>query len=446
MKVLIVSNGYPPGSYGGVETYSRDLARELQRRGHQVQVFHRASDPAAPDYTQQARSDGGIAITQVVNDHKQPQAFRDLYEDQTIQQIFSDVLDAFQPDIVHFNHLLALSVTLPRETARRGIPSLLMIHDYWPICHRVNLVDRQQRICPGPHRGGECQPCVFGSPSAAGGLVRLIKKALPFQARGKLRRLLRPASDTTVHFDHDEHTFEQRERAFREALRGANKVLAPSRFVRDVFERNEMEAGKIEVFPLGIGTEPRPRHARREGPLRFGYVGPVVPLKGLETLLRAFRGVRLDAIRLDIHGREDPNPQYAGTMHAIARGDARIAFHGPFASDQRASIFDQMDILVIPSVWHETFSLVAREALRCGVPVIAARVGALQELVSEGANGFLYPPGDADALAAIIRRIGEQPERLSGMQIPGPVEILSIPEHVGMIEAVYNHLRQEAKK
>jgi glycosyltransferase involved in cell wall biosynthesis len=445
MKALIVSNGYPPGSYGGVETYSYDLACELHRRGHQVQVFHRASDPAAPDYTQQTRIDGGIAITQVVNDHKQSQTFRDLYEDRTIHQIFSDVLDTFQPDIVHFNHLLALSVTLPRETARRGIPSLLMIHDYWLICHRVNLVDRQQRICPGPHQGGECQPCVFGAPSTAGGLVRLIKKALPFQARGKLRRLLRAASDTTVHFDRDEHTFENREMAFREALRCANKVVAPSRFVRDVFELNQMGAGKIEVFPLGIGAEPRPRRARHEGSLRFGYVGPVVPLKGLETLLRAFRSARLDAIRLDVYGREDLNPQYAGTMHEIARGDARIAFHGPFASDQRASIYEQMDVLVIPSVWHETFSLVAREALRCGVPVIAARVGALPELVSDGANGFLYPPGDADALAAIIRRIGEQPEGLSGLQIPGPVEILSIPEHVGLIEAVYEQMRQEAK-
>jgi glycosyltransferase involved in cell wall biosynthesis len=446
MKILIVSNGYPPASFGGVEVYSQDLARELRRRGHDIHVLCRDSDPSASDFTLRLGDVEGVPVTRIINDHKQSTSFQDLYADKTIHQIFCDVLDDFKPDFVHFNHLLALSATLPQETARRGIPSLIMLHDYWSICQRVNLVDRWQRICPGPRQGGDCQACLFGSAGASGGLVQFAKKMLPFHLRGWLRKMLRSMGDTTVHFDPDPLAFQKREEAFRTALFSADKVLVPSQFVKNMLVANGMEANQIEVAPLGIGFEPcKDRPAQRQT-LHFAYVGSVTPLKGLETLLRAFRSVDLDSIYLDIYGREDLNSGYGRELHYLAQGDKRIVFHGPFAPDERAAIYMQMDVIVVPSVSHETFSLVAREALLCDVPVLAARVGALQELIQEGQNGFLFPPGDVDALAAVVRGIGEHPECLSMLKPPGPIEILSIPQHVDRTESMVQGLVRRKKE
>lgn len=445
MRILIVSNGYPPNSFGGVEVYSYDLARELYQRGHQVHVFHRVSDPSVPDYSIHSEEGEGIPILGVVNDYKNSISFRDLYADQVIHQIFSSLLDSFQPELVHFNHFLTLSVTLPHETARRGIPSLVMVHDYWPICQRVNLIDRWHRVCPGPHQGGNCPSCVFSSSGVSGGLGQFAKKLIPYRLRRRLRKLLRPVGDTTLHFNYDKHVFEVREKAFSDALTSTNKILVPSHFVRDMLVANDMGLGRIEVLPLGVGVEPNTRHQRMNSPLRFGYAGSVAPLKGLETLLRAFRAVSLDSIRLDIYGREDLHPEFSREMHEISGEDARISFHGSFSPDQRESVLETFDLFVLPSIWHETFSLVAREALRSGIPVIATRVGALQEVVHEGINGFLVPPGDVGALSDLIRSIGEQPDLLSSLEVPGPVEIFSVPEHADRIQSMYHQICMEAK-
>jgi glycosyltransferase involved in cell wall biosynthesis len=96
-----------------------------------------------------------------------------------------------------------------------------------------------------------------------------------------------------------------------------------------------------------------------------------------------------------------------------------------------------MDGLVIPSAAQETFSFVAREALLAGVPVIAARAGALTEILFEGINGFLYPPEDESALSAIIARIARQPQLLDELRLPGPVEILDTRAHILRLEQVY---------
>lgn len=446
MKILIVSNGYPPASYGGVEVYSYDLARELRERGHEVRVFCRVSDPSTPDGTVREDVVEGVTVRRIVNDHKRSAAFQDLYQDEAIHRLFSDTLDAFQPEFVHFNHLLALSVTLPNETSWRGIPSLVMLHDYWAVCQRVNLLDRDQRICPGPRHGGDCSSCVFGQAKAAGGLVQMLKKWIPYRQRAWLRRWLRPAEGDSVHFEGSPDAFQQREKAFRGALQNTDMVVAPSEFVRETILTNGMSPGQVEVVPLGIGLGLPQKRPVREGTLRFAYAGSVAPLKGLETLLRAFRGVGLDGIRLDIYGREDLNPQFSRELRRLAHGDPRITFHGPFSPDRRAEIYAGMDVFVMPSVWHETFSLVAREALQSGLPVVASRVGALQELIRDGVNGFLFPPGDVDALAAVIRRIGEQPASLSALKIPGPVEILSTAEHVDRMVKIYSELVQKKRE
>jgi glycosyltransferase involved in cell wall biosynthesis len=124
-------------------------------------------------------------------------------------------------------------------------------------------------------------------------------------------------------------------------------------------------------------------------------------------------------------------------VHELAGEDPRIAFHGPFPPDQRAAIYAEMDVLVIPSAAQETFSFVAREALLAGVPVIAARAGALTEILFEGVNGFLYPPEDESALSAIIARIARQPQLLGELRLPGPVEILDTSAHILRLEQVY---------
>lgn len=241
--------------------------------------------------------------------------------------------------------------------------------------------------------------------------------------------------------------FAERRQVFNAALEQVDQVVVPSAFIQSVIAANGYPKERIDVIPLGIGfPELPPRDAARLGPLRFGFVGTLLHTKGLHVLIRAFRAVRDDGIRLDIYGREDIVQDYTNQVRKMARGDSRITFHGSFSPDRRAEIFEQLDVFVMPSIWHETFSFVAREALQARIPVIASRVGALQEAVIEGVNGYLFPPGDHKALSKIIRGIAKNPQQLKTLSVPGPLQILQVPEHVDRIETVYRQICEAQKR
>jgi glycosyltransferase involved in cell wall biosynthesis len=100
-------------------------------------------------------------------------------------------------------------------------------------------------------------------------------------------------------------------------------------------------------------------------------------------------------------------------------------------------VYAQTDLLIIPSLVHETFSLVAREALSAGKPVIASNVGALPEIIEHGENGFLFPAGDHHTLAGLLTKIAADPHMLSKLDLPGPNPILTVHEHVDALERMY---------
>jgi glycosyltransferase involved in cell wall biosynthesis len=102
-----------------------------------------------------------------------------------------------------------------------------------------------------------------------------------------------------------------------------------------------------------------------------------------------------------------------------------------------------MDYLVVPSVWYETYSLVAQEALGAGVPVVASHLGALTERVREGETGRLFEPGDSADLARVLAHLIQHPELrdLYRSHIrPGS----TIEEHAGQILALYSQVQHEA--
>jgi glycosyltransferase involved in cell wall biosynthesis len=152
--------------------------------------------------------------------------------------------------------------------------------------------------------------------------------------------------------------------------------------------------------PNGRHAVPVPRQDRQAGEvIRFGFFGRIEPIKGLELLLEAMRHVPTDRARLLIGGRAAP----AYLEHLRSSYPApNVEFLGFVDPGQ---FFPMIDVLVVPSLWEEPLTRVTNEGLAYGVPTVAARVGGLAEIVDEGKTGWLFPGGDAAALAAILQRI-----------------------------------------
>ena len=180
-----------------------------------------------------------------------------------------------------------------------------------------------------------------------------------------------------------------------------------------------------------------PEPKSKTGGITFATVGSLIPIKGIDILIKAFRNITIDNIRLEIYGHDSTTINYADTLEQIANGDKRIHFKGHFPPEQREEIYNSVDVLVIPSISPETFSLVAREALSLGKPVIASRIGALPEAVIDRVNGYVFEPGNEQELTEILRRIGNQPQILSQLRCPGPTQILREDQHIDAVQNIY---------
>jgi glycosyltransferase involved in cell wall biosynthesis len=122
-------------------------------------------------------------------------------------------------------------------------------------------------------------------------------------------------------------------------------------------------------------------------------VGRFAPEKGVDLLWRAAARAGLP-LQLAGDHREYRPP--------FARAENR--FHGALGGDDLERFFQGARLLVVPSLWFETYGMVVAEAMMRGVPVLCSDIGALSEMVEDGRTGRLFPPGDEDAL---VRRLGE---------------------------------------
>src|SRR6185295_14972906 len=159
MRILQVVHGFPPAANGGTEVYTRDLAVALASSGDDVAVLTRHADPCVRELSLRSTVVGPIRVFSVNNTFQSCDSFEASYANAGIERLAEAILDDWQPDIVHVQHLTCLSTGIPRQAARRGIPVVVTLNDYWLICHRGQLLDLDGRRCEGPFEGG-CARCL----------------------------------------------------------------------------------------------------------------------------------------------------------------------------------------------------------------------------------------------------------------------------------------------
>jgi glycosyltransferase involved in cell wall biosynthesis len=159
--------------------------------------------------------------------------------------------------------------------------------------------------------------------------------------------------------------------------------------------------------------------ALQPGPLRLLFVGNVIPRKGLHTLLSALTRLPKSNWELVIVGSQTADPAYAQSIHRRIKRDglaANVTLCGASADSGLAAEYERAHVLVVPSS-YEGFGIVYLEGMAFGLPCIGTTAGAAGEIITDGENGFLVPPGDASALAARIGALAQDRQRLSEMSL-----------------------------
>jgi len=197
------------------------------------------------------------------------------------------------------------------------------------------------------------------------------------------------------------------------------------------------------------------RQARR--PCRLLFVGRISPDKGVHVLMKAFDAVArerpdleltligkpgmmpmdvlgvllkddaaLEALR-DFYGRSTfawlskevlgQRSSYLGHVKKLLSPQtaARAHFRGTVSLPELQSLYQEADLLILPSIWQESYGLPVAEAMASGVPVLATRSGGVPELVEDGVSGRLVPRFDVHALTHVLREMLADPDRLWAM-------------------------------
>ncbi len=401
MRILQVVHGFPPYGSAGTELLTFYLSQVLGKRGHQVTVLTRIEDYEAEEFSVREEQMDGFNVVRVVNNHLRiSAALRFSYDNSFCDAPFLRLLEQFQPAVVHFQHLVHLSVSLLPLAAALGYPTVLSFHDFFLPCHRLHLIDAHDRLCPGPDRGERCVACLQEFASAE-------------EARRRFTYM-------------------------EQALRAPDVILSPSAFLTEkMLGYFPFLRERLRTVPLGVKLIPaRTRECQSETPLRILYLGFLFPPKGAHVLVEAVRGLPSNAFEVSLYGASSAFWQpYLDRLRAEAQG-LPVHFYGPYPHEQIASILSRHDVLVVPGICEETFSIVTREALMAGLPVIAAHRGALPEIVQNEVNGLLFEPENANDLRRCLVQLLAEPDLLERLRAVDP-PIKTMEAYAEELEGMY---------
>lgn len=408
MRVLLVSAHYPPNFVSGGTLQPARLGRGLADEGHEVSVYAGWLDDDEPALATRETVEDGLAVHWIATSHFISWGDDRNWDNPDVTADFARVLRQVDPDVVHVHSLQGLGIGVVREAVTHRARVVVTMHDFWWFCPRTFLVDRALQPCSLVVDCGDC-PCELG--------------------RGWLDR---------------------RTDRLREVLAGVDLVLAPSAVAAEVLAANGVPEDRLSVDENGLAdidlvvrgaSVVSPADPTGDAaPVRFLYTGGGNPLKGA-------------AVVADVVARLADVPGWTLTAHGLPPdlvdrlpAGSPVEVRPPFAPDQRDTVFAAADVLLLPSLMRESHSLVTREALQRGLPVICTDSLGPEEVVEDRVNGLVVPAGDPEtlvtSLAAAMRSLVDDRARLRGLRQGAStgVAVRSLDDQVAGLAAGYERL------
>jgi glycosyltransferase involved in cell wall biosynthesis len=403
LRILICGSFFPPHYLGGAELIAYKQAKILQQMGHEVRVF---SGRLGGYWFRRHRvkyESGDFRVTRVSLSPQDISGTSWDFRSPDIRREFSRTLDDFAPDVVHFHNIVGLSTGMIDECYRRQIPTVMTLHDYWGICFKNTFLKNSGNICK---QGGlvclDCREVLAGH--------------LPLPS---------PVRNAHILF----------------SLRKVDRLITPSRFVAEQYAANGIARDQLRVIQNGIDVENFVRGQRGTAMLTLGFIGHLGKHKGLEILLHALSLMDASKVRLLVVGTGEEAKHLQTFCHE--RGLAPyVSFRGHVDNRRIAAIYNQIDVLIVPSIWPENSPVTITEAMASGIPVIASDVGGIGELVEDGVTGYLVPLRDSLAIAERIGRFLVRPELLKtmGEKALAKIQSYQMGQQVERLVAVYREV------
>ena len=289
------------------------------------------------------------------------------YRNERLREVFKSIFDTYRPDLLHVHSIQRFTLAILEESLARSIPYITTVHDGWWLSDYTFLTDLKGR-------------------------PRLPEEDMP----------LDPPFGVTPG-----EALERRRRQ-RLMLNASQRILV----VSDAFTRLMRQAAYDRAVSVPNGVPPmkaadRTRHP--SGKVRIAQVSGFTHHKGFHYVQAAFKIGHFPNVELTLLEHQ----RFGGRVDRTTWGDTEVRIVGKTRLEDMHEFYAQQDVLIIPSIWPESFGLVSREATAAGLWVIASDRGAIGEGVEHGLNGWVIGVETLQPLLAVLAEINGDPDRFT---------------------------------
>jgi len=360
---------------GGLATVAYNLSLKLAEKGHQVEIIcpsEKKCDIKQNNLVLRFRPDLKINFKNNIKAFgtvKSPRCYENMY------RYFYKFFTHSTYDIFHA-HTPHLSVGSSIAASEMGIPTILTVHNYWPVCYMNELLLNGE-IC--------CTDC---------DTIRFFKCVLSYELSHKF---LSP-----IHMLMKSASMKYRQKS----LRHVTYMITVSQYVKNILmSYKKVSEDKLIYIPNMYSTnDDIPKNGNDLLADRFIWAGRVITSKGLIHLLNAFKLILTDFPEVELYivgdGPERKNLELFAKRNKIIDN---ITFTGWIPHDEVVRLMRDSLALVSSSIWPETLNMTNIEAMGNGIPVISTNCGAPAEYIKHGINGLLFEAGNYKELAKYMK-------------------------------------------
>ena len=369
MHILKIIHGFPPLYEAGSEVYTKTLIDELCKE-NQVLLFSRYENEYELDFNLKVEMKKNFKHYLVNMPRK-----KEAYQHQELDTIFDSILKKEKIDIAHIGHLHHLSTGIVDLLKQKKIPIVFTLHDFWLMCPRGQFV---QRNSDGKNYYSLCDKQED---------LKCAKNCFSIYHHS-----------TKEDLDYWQNWVKRRIEVMKKIVKQVDLFIAPSEYLLNRFV-NDFNVPKNKIVLKNYGFKiPKKISKIKNSKFRFGYIGTHIPSKAVNLLIQSFKNSKIDA-KLLVFGAKSNSDQFLEL-------DSRIEFQGSYKNSEiYKKILNQIDCLIIPSIWMENSPLVCTEARLAGVPVLVADNGGMKELSEKDKNIFTFKHRDSFDLTKKIEFI-----------------------------------------
>lgn len=382
MRILYIVHQFFPESYTGTERFVLNTAKQMQRMGHHVEVLTYSRENNNNFLFQdgamyKSYEFQGVSVI-AVKHKKVPEHIGFNIFDSEISPLLKEIITKENYDVVHIAHPMRLGSAI-KIAALAGLPVVLTLTDFWLMCPRGIAVTSKGELCLNFEKGVKCIENCYGK---------------SFRNKIELRRS-----------------------EFEELIGSANCVVAATVFLRQIFLINYPDL-KIDMIRFGedyANVKPNMKNYSKDSTITLGFLSTLQPHKGAHVLLEAFKKANMNNLEVKIFGHYFSEINYYKEL-VDKYNFENVEFCGEYKYEDMSQILNDVDLIVVPSIWWENSPLVLLSALAHNVPAIVSNLGGLTEIVKDGENGFIFDAGDAESLAEVLKKICRDPTVLNDMK------------------------------